>query len=117
MSIEKFKNDFNNIYKILNENNDNMINMIYKKYLELIHDYNYGKISNISIEIKDSCLYFYYDNEYKFYVCKSLNDYDKDRITVIVSKELKSEVKKYCIDNNTNMKELILELLVNKIKK
>jgi hypothetical protein len=38
------------------------------------------------------------------------------RITIIVSKDLKSKIQKYCIDNDTNMTELILDLLINKIK-
>jgi hypothetical protein len=45
---------------------------------------------------------------------KNNNKFD-DRITIEVSKKFKNEVKKFCIDNDTSMKDLIINLLVKKI--
>jgi len=45
---------------------------------------------------------------------KNNNKFD-DRITIEISRKLKNEVKKFCIDNNTTMKDLIIKLLLKKI--
>ena len=38
------------------------------------------------------------------------------RIDVLITDDLRKKVKKYCIDNDTNMSKLIREFLESKIK-